>query len=440
MHEHWFSKMDAQFPSNSPGGGDTMKINTKESIIVRPSQEDIPQQRLWLSNMDLLHPRYYLPTVYLYKPNGSSDFFEAEVLKEALRKVLVPFYPVAGRLARDENGRIEINCNGEGVLFVVADTESTTEELGEFMPSMKFRQLIPTVDTNLEDISRNPLLLLQVTSFKCGGVCLGVGWHHTLADGTGALHFINSWATLARGLPITITPPFLDRTILRGRVAPKSIFHHSNDQKTKLRLPVDGRSRLNPPLQSTYFGNVIFEASVVALSCDLLSESFSIPRGSIICACPNLSVNSWMRLPFFKADFGWGAPLLIRPATMKTYLETHFFFFRCTVERIHREIKKMDAEYLRSALDYLEEVGDVNNIPRGSITCACPNLNIVSWMRLPIYKADFGWGAPLLMRPATMFEGKGYIHPDPANDGSFSLAICLEADHMESFRKLFYDF
>ncbi|KAJ6761482.1 TRICHOTHECENE 3-O-ACETYLTRANSFERASE [Salix koriyanagi] len=114
------------------GGGDTMKINTKESIIVRPSQ-DIPQQRLWVSNMDLLHPRYYLPTVYLYKPNGSSDFFEAEVLKEALRKVLVPFYPVAGRLARDENGRVEINCNGEGVLLVVADPDSTTEELGNLV-------------------------------------------------------------------------------------------------------------------------------------------------------------------------------------------------------------------------------------------------------------------------------------------------------------------
>ncbi|KAB5511894.1 hypothetical protein DKX38_028922 [Salix brachista] len=403
--------MDAQFPSNSPGGGDTMKINTKESIIVRPSQ-DIPQQRLWVSNMDLLHPRYYLPTVYLYKPNGSSDFFEAEVLKEALRKVLVPFYPVAGRLARDENGRIEINCNGEGVLLVVADTDSTTEELGEFMPSMKLRQLIPTVDTSLQDISRNPLLLLQVTSFKCGGVCLGVGWHHTLADGTGALHFINSWATLARGLSITV-PPLLDRTILRGRVllrlwprlmvkdcadpeqfslfslvvikAALSSFNslisaavtcsstasnigsetkyttfeiltahiwrsvskarnfQNNDQKTKLRIPVDGRSRLNPPLQSSYFGNVIFIASPVALSCDLLSESF-----------------------------------------------------RCTVERIHREIKRMDDEYLRSALDYLEEVGDVSSIPRGSITCACPNLGIGSWMRLPIYKVDFGWGAPLL--------------------------------------------
>lgn len=138
-----------------------MKVNTKESIIVRLVQE-MPKQSLWLSNMDLLHPRYYLPTVYLYKPNDSANFFEATMLKEALGRVLVPFYPVAGRLARDENGRIEINCNGEGVFFVVADTDSTTEELDEFMPSMELRQLIPTVDSNLEDISPNPLLLLQV--------------------------------------------------------------------------------------------------------------------------------------------------------------------------------------------------------------------------------------------------------------------------------------
>ncbi|GKU87231.1 hypothetical protein SLEP1_g1669 [Rubroshorea leprosula] len=49
--------------------------------------------------------------LFFYKPNGSVDFFQAQVLKEALSNVLVPFYPVAGRLGRDESGRIEIICN-----------------------------------------------------------------------------------------------------------------------------------------------------------------------------------------------------------------------------------------------------------------------------------------------------------------------------------------
>ena len=36
------------------------------------------------------------------------------MLKEALSRALIPFYPMVGRLARDEDGQIEIDCNGGG--------------------------------------------------------------------------------------------------------------------------------------------------------------------------------------------------------------------------------------------------------------------------------------------------------------------------------------
>lgn len=141
---------------------ETMKVEIKESALVPPAQV-LPVERLWISNMDLMHVRNYRHTVYLYKPNGSSsNFFEAKVLKESLSKALVPFYPVAGRLAKDENGRIEINCNGDGVLFVEAETESTTTELGDFMPSLELQQLIPTLGNLSGEIFSHPLLRLQV--------------------------------------------------------------------------------------------------------------------------------------------------------------------------------------------------------------------------------------------------------------------------------------
>ncbi|KAG5563983.1 hypothetical protein RHGRI_000228 [Rhododendron griersonianum] len=38
------------------------------------------------------------------------------------------------------------------------------------------------------------------------------------------------------------------------------------------------------------------------------------------------------------------------------------------------------------------------------------------------------------------FEGIVYILPSPTGDGSLSLVICLEADHMEVFKVVFYDF
>ncbi|XWS09470.1 hypothetical protein CRYUN_Cryun40dG0087300 [Craigia yunnanensis] len=65
----------------------------------------------------------------------------------------------------------------------------------------------------------------NVNTFKCGGVCVGVGFQHTLGDGTSALHFINCWADTARGLSPSIAP-FMDRTLLRARIPPIPTFHH----------------------------------------------------------------------------------------------------------------------------------------------------------------------------------------------------------------------
>lgn len=64
-----------------------------------------------------------------------------------------------------------------------------------------------------------------MTHFKREGTALGVGLHHTLADGVSALHFINTWASIARG-DTTITPPFFDRTLLKAHIPPSPKFHH----------------------------------------------------------------------------------------------------------------------------------------------------------------------------------------------------------------------
>ncbi|KAJ9162950.1 hypothetical protein P3X46_022680 [Hevea brasiliensis] len=431
-----------------------MKIITKETTMVYPMQ-DTPSERLWLSNLDLMQGRTHLPSAYLYKPNGSSNFFEPEVLKEALSKVLVPFYPVAGRLGSDDNGRIEINCNKEGVLFAEAEADSSmNNEVGDFMPSHVRRQLVPEVDYS-SGISSFPLLVLQVTKFECGGVCLGVGLHHTLADGISAIHFINSWADTARGLSIS-TPPFIDRTILRHRQPPLPTFHHieydspptinisdqnpenqpreskpnsfeilklrpdqlhilkdkaknkystyevltahiwrcackarglSDDQATKLYMSIDGRSRFSPPLPPGFFGNVVFFATPIALCGELRAESL---------------------------------------------MET--------VERVHKAIKKMDDKYLRSAIDFLEGVGDLTKVTQGPKTSQCPNLKITSWTRMPFYDADFGWGQPTIVRAANPCEGKAHVISCPSSDGSLLLPICLQTDHMAAFQRLFYDF
>ena len=145
-----------------------MTIAVRRSTIVRPARE-APRRRLWLSDLDLVMPRIHTASVYFYRrPEGPAPepegFFDGERMRRALAEALVPFYPMAGRLARDEDGRVEIDCNGEGVLFVEVDApNAAVDNYGDFAPTMELKRLIPAVDYT-DDISSFPLLVLQVSS------------------------------------------------------------------------------------------------------------------------------------------------------------------------------------------------------------------------------------------------------------------------------------
>jgi len=60
----------------------------------------------------------------------------------------------------------------------------------------------------------------QVTKFKCGGFILGVSINHCIADGISAMDFMNAWAEIARGKPLSRVPCH-DRTILSARFPPQ---------------------------------------------------------------------------------------------------------------------------------------------------------------------------------------------------------------------------
>ncbi|PIA35248.1 hypothetical protein AQUCO_03600131v1 [Aquilegia coerulea] len=434
-----------------------MPVKVVESILVVPSIET-PKQKIWISNLDLLAPRSHTTVVYFYRPNSSSNnetthhdpnFFCVETLKSSLAKVLVIFYPFAGRLGVDEKtGRLEIDCNGEGALFVKAIANSTIDEFGDFTPSMKTRKLlVPTVDAS---DSSCPLFLVQVTFFKCGGISLGTGVHHMVSDGAASLHFVNSWSDVTRELGVTKVP-FLDRSVLTARNPPTVVFNHteykrnppakmqepfssallnlSKDQvnilkrkrikvdahsystyetiashvwrtacvvrgldamhESRLYITADARARLEPPIPREYLGNAIFTSSVITKAGEITSNTIE-----------------------------------------------H------TANKIRQAISRLDNEYLRSSLDFLEiQEDDLATLGRGSGTFPSTDLSIVSWTRLPFYEADFGWGKASFIGPATFFYcGLVYIMSSPSTEGDILIALSLETKHLPHFKKLFYEF
>ena len=110
--------------------------------------------------------------------------------------------------------------------------------------------------------------------------------------------------------------------------------------------------------------------------------------------------------------------------------------------KIHKTLKTMtDEEYLRSAIDYLETQPNLTSLARGAYTYKCPNLVVNSWLRFPIYEADFGWGKPLLAgRGGVTFDGLSYLVPRVNREDGVLLMISLLTQHMILFEKYFYDF
>uniref|UniRef100_A0A1D1ZED2 Hydroxycinnamoyl-Coenzyme A shikimate/quinate hydroxycinnamoyltransferase n=1 Tax=Anthurium amnicola TaxID=1678845 RepID=A0A1D1ZED2_9ARAE len=435
----------------------SIEVRVKGTETVRPAGPT-PRRTVWCANPDLLVPLTHTPTVYFYRPDGSPGFMDAAVLKSALAEVLMHFYPAAGRKRLDGDGRPEIDCNGEGVVFVEAEASVGLEGFGDFGPENgpNFMQLVPRPAAfgSERDISACPFLLLQLTRFRCGGASLGVAFDHLVADGFAALHLINSWADAARrgGGGVPATPPVIDRTVFAARQPPVPSFPHpeytappclstplEKEQplvRTRFRLAPDEINRLKARggvggRCGSYEAIVAHVWRSVCIARELPAEQRTrlyMPLSVLRRVDPPLPPNY-----LGNALFSTVSEALAGAVTGDTVEQV--------VGRVRAALAKVDDAYVRSAVDYIEAQPVPERRRRGGSTYSSPNLNVNSWVQLPIYGADFGWGRPVFMGPARVLcEGMVYILPCPDPHDGLWVLLALQKDAMKRFRKVFYDF
>jgi shikimate O-hydroxycinnamoyltransferase len=427
----------------------TVEVLTSEVVV---PAEETPAGSIWLSNLDIAARRGYTPTVYFFRPNGDPGFFAADVVKGSLARALAAFYPLAGRLGLDGTGRVQVDCTGEGAVFVTARSDYALDDLmREFVPCREMRDLLvpPTPAPN----PPCALLFVQVTYLRCGGVVLALSMHHSACDARGAAHFLETWASIARGDDATTenapVPPCFDYgRLLAARPGPARAVLYDHPEYKPEPEPVDADA-VAAAASDDYASAIIVmtKAQVAALKarCPGASTFRAVVAlvWQCVCLARALPPEAETRL-YSMIDMrarldpplppGYFGNAVVRTSVSATAGEVTSNPVGHAARRALAVTSQGD-DYARSLVDYLEGV-DAMNLPRSGISRA--HLRAISWVGMSLYKADFGWGAPVFMGPALMYySGFVYVMNAAGKEGALALVLSLEPESMPEFRKVF---
>ncbi|XP_057429024.1 hydroxycinnamoyl-CoA:piscidic acid hydroxycinnamoyltransferase-like [Lotus japonicus] len=442
-------------------------VTITASHTVLPNQST-PHCHLWLSDVDQMMCHHYTHYLYIYKAKHDQNFIEK--MKNSLSKILVHYYPVAGRLRFTENDRAEINCNAKGVILQEAETTKTMADFGDFSPPHSTSQLIPTIDFTQPN-EELPLVLVQVTRFNGGddGLAIGVAWVHSLSDGLGATRFIGSWAKIVRG--DTLEPhelPFLDRTVFKFSHPPLAPRFEHNELKP---LPLilgssDCSVERNKKVISETFRLTPEQVAKLKKEANgnVLEGSRPYSRFEIIAAhiwrCASkareLDQNQPTEVRFHAENRNRMVPPLPGNyfGNAVTLTGAASFVGELTAEplshaaqKIREAIEVVSDEYIRSQIDVLRSQKHLDDARalyfgvRGKNPpfAGNPNLRFASWMSMPAYEADFGCGKPVYFGLANESpHDRAVILLSPDGDGSVTVIMLFQIPHMQLFKKFFY--
>ncbi|CAB4268143.1 unnamed protein product [Prunus armeniaca] len=451
-----------------------MVVKFKDSSLLKPAEETW-QGCLTLSEFDQVGSITHISTIYFYRPDQNwvtQPETIANILKDSLRRTLVPFYPLAGRLRWIEGRRLELDCNGMGVQFIEAESDSKLDDFDDLYPSPVYHSLFPAVDYNLP-IHELPILLVQLTRFKCGGVCLSFKISHAVVDGHSASRFYLEWARVARGQPIAVMP-FHDRNAFQARHPPAQslVFEHtelnqppillgqSNDIEVKnkkntntmLRLTRDQVERLKQMAnEGTNFNNSDTKRpytryeTVAGHIWRCASKSRNLRDEQAMQLAVWMDFRSRIKPPLPQGYFG-NATFYVNATSLSGDLLSKPLGYASS--RIREAIEKVTNDYVLSALEKLKNQPDLTQFQdlhraiesdQGSFH-GNPNVGVVSWLTVPFWGLDFGWGKEIYMGPGTHdFDGDFVILPSANGDGSVFVALSLQVVHVDAFKKHFYE-
>ncbi|GFP85237.1 pelargonidin 3-o-(6-caffeoylglucoside) 5-o-(6-o-malonylglucoside) 4'''-malonyltransferase [Phtheirospermum japonicum] len=169
-----------------------MKVDIIGRKLIKPctpTPQHLNQFKLSLTD-ELVPAMNYVTIILFYPPNPNPKILSQ--LQESLANILPQFYPLAGRYIKKDH---LVDCNDEGAEFVEA--EATDIELMDFIYTKNNHEqlnYLHSCQTYNVDKPTDPLLSVQITKFKCGGLSISTSMSHKISDGSSVGTFIAAWS------------------------------------------------------------------------------------------------------------------------------------------------------------------------------------------------------------------------------------------------------
>ncbi|KAI3873341.1 hypothetical protein MKX03_003210 [Papaver bracteatum] len=447
---------------------DDLKVELQNASMVVPV-EVTERRSMFLSNIDQ-SVNIYCGAIGFFSaaPNFPPDLI-AKKLEFGLKRLLAEHYDfLAGRLKWDsKQGRLEIDCNFAGAGFITASSKLSLEEVGDLQcPNPAFEQLAPQNWNELWP-KDHPLFMMQVTSFKCGGISLALVYNHTAFDGIGCMVFMEHLASMSADSPECPDlpyPPINTRHLLDARTPPCVTQKHIEliDLGSTLHASTpsifisktDNLQRKNLLLTAEDIVNLKKKAMESPCISDTNGDEFN---SGVITSFNVVAAHTWRCMALLKFNkensekpstflFPVNIRARLRPRLppsyignalvngygMATYKEIVEKPYAYLVRKIAEGAKRVKDEYIRSLIDWRELY---NGYVHGDVM-------LTSWWKIPFTDLKFPWGKPLNICPiAHQWGNLVILMPDnnrEVENKGVNILVSLPQEDMEKFQNLFY--
>lgn len=100
----------------------------------------------------------------------------------------------------------------------------------------------------------------------------------------------------------------------------------------------------------------------------------------------------------------------------------------CHIRKVQEGVERLDDEYIKSGIDWLE-------VNRG-VPCKEDGFSLVAWWRLGLEKQHFAWGSLKCATPLAVKPGLVMLLPGPQGEGGLNICLSLPEDQMQEFSRI----